>query len=131
MNEESRGEIVIYRTKSGKTTLEVELKQETVWLNLNQMADLFERDKSVISRHIHNIYREGELMLDSTVAKFATVQGYPYQSHRKSDQSGQPLKKEKEYGRRWSGRFWQAGTLSGPYSYDQREDAPANEKLSH
>jgi prophage maintenance system killer protein len=74
MKEEPRGEIVIYQTKGGETALEVKLEQETVWLNLNQMADLFERDKSVISRHIHNIYQEGELNLGSTVAKFATVQ---------------------------------------------------------
>jgi len=74
MKDESRGEIVIYRTRGGKTALEVKLKKETVWLNLNQMADLFERDKSVISRHIRNIYQEGELKSTSTVAKFATVQ---------------------------------------------------------
>ncbi|OPY89674.1 MAG: Fic/DOC family protein [Syntrophus sp. PtaU1.Bin208] len=74
MTEESKGEIVIYQTKSGKTALDVKLHKETVWLNLNQMAALFGRDKSVISRHINNIYREGELTLDSTVAKFATVE---------------------------------------------------------
>ncbi len=74
MKEEPRGEIVIYQTKGGETALEVKLEQETVWLSLNQMADLFERDKSVISRHIHNIYQEGELGLAPTVAKFATVQ---------------------------------------------------------
>ena len=73
MKEEHRGEIVIYQAKSGKIALEVKLEQETVCLSLNQMADLFERDKSVISRHIHNIYQEGELTLGSTVAKFATV----------------------------------------------------------
>jgi prophage maintenance system killer protein len=73
MNDGSRGEIVIYQTKGGEAALEVKLEQETVWLSMNQMADLFERDKSVISRHIHNIYQEGELKLGSTVAKFATV----------------------------------------------------------
>jgi len=47
---------------------------ETVWLSLNQMADLFQRDKSVISRHMGNIFKTGELERESTVAKFATVQ---------------------------------------------------------
>ena len=74
MKNEPRGEIVIYQTKGGNTALEVKLEKETVWLNLNQMADLFERDKSVISRHIRNIYEETELAPNSTVAKYATVQ---------------------------------------------------------
>ena len=74
MKEKSKGEIVIYMTKGGKTTLEVKLQQETVWLNLNQMTELFKRDKSVISRHIRNIFKEGELEERSTVADFATVQ---------------------------------------------------------
>ena len=50
------------------------MKNETVWLSLDQMAELFQRDKSTISRHIRNIFTEGELSRDSTVAKFATVQ---------------------------------------------------------
>lgn len=54
--------------------LEVMFKDETLWLTLNQVADLFERDKSVISRHLTNIFREGELIRDATVAKNATVQ---------------------------------------------------------
>jgi hypothetical protein len=61
MKEESKGEVVIYKTRGGKTALEVKLQQETVWLNLNQMTELFKRDKSVISRHIRNIFKEGEL----------------------------------------------------------------------
>jgi len=52
----------------------VKFDNETVWLSLNQLADLFGRDKSVISRHISNIYKEGELSKKSTVAKNATVQ---------------------------------------------------------
>lgn len=48
--------------------------ENTVWLNLNQMKDLFGRDKSVISRHLRNIYNEGELQREATVANFATVQ---------------------------------------------------------
>lgn len=70
----ARGEIVLYRAPDGSIALDVRLEQETVWLNLNQMAALFERDKSVISRHLRNIYREGELDRQATVAKFATVQ---------------------------------------------------------
>jgi hypothetical protein len=50
------------------------MENETVWLSLNQMAELFQRDKSVISKHIKNVYEEGELSEDSTVANFATVQ---------------------------------------------------------
>lgn len=68
------GEVVLYQTPDGGVTLDVRVEQDTVWLNLSQMAALFERDKSVISRHLRNIYREGELDPTSTVAFFATVQ---------------------------------------------------------
>jgi prophage maintenance system killer protein len=67
-------EIVIYQTEDGLTKLDVMLKEETTWLNLNQITSLFERDKSVISKHIRNVYKEGELKEEATVAKFATVQ---------------------------------------------------------
>ncbi len=53
--------------------LEVNLTEDTVWLNLNQMAVLFDRDKSVISRHIHSIFKEGELEKKAVVANFATT----------------------------------------------------------
>jgi len=69
----TRGEIILYRAPDGSIALDVRLEQETVWLNLNQMAALFGRDKSVISRHLRNIYREGELDRDSVVAFFATT----------------------------------------------------------
>ena len=72
--DDKKGEIIIYQTKDGKAALEVKLQQETVWLSLNQMAELFDRDKSVISRHIRNVFKEGELAEQATVAKFATVQ---------------------------------------------------------
>jgi len=73
-NEEfKKGEIVIYKAKSGPL-IDVRLQQETVWLSLNQLADLFERVKSVISRHLRNIYSEEELPRQATVAFFATVQ---------------------------------------------------------
>ena len=67
-------EIVIYQNQNNQTEKEVRLNQETVWLSLNQMANLFQRDKSVISRHISNVFKEDELPSDSTVANFATVQ---------------------------------------------------------
>lgn len=69
-----QGEVIIYQTEGGKSLLEVHLGKETVWLTLNQMADLFERDKSVISRHLQSIYSTGELERRATVAKNATVQ---------------------------------------------------------
>ncbi len=68
------GKIVIYTSADGIVQTEVCLVSESLWLSLNQIAALFERDKSVISRHIRNIYKEAELELNSTVAFFATVQ---------------------------------------------------------
>jgi hypothetical protein len=65
---------LLYQTVDGETRVEVRIASETVWLSLNQMADLFQRDKSVISRHIANVFEEGELVRASTVANFATVQ---------------------------------------------------------
>ena len=56
-----------------ETTLKVKLQQENVWLNSNQMTELFKRDKSVISRHIRNVFKEGELTPRSVVANFATT----------------------------------------------------------
>ena len=70
----NKGEVIIYRSADGLSELSVQLEGDTVWLSLNQMAELFDRDKSTISRHIKNIYAEGELDESSTVAKFATVQ---------------------------------------------------------
>ncbi len=70
----SRGEVVIYQPKGSVAILNVRLNRDTVWLTLQQMADLFGRDKSVISRHLSNIYKEKELSKTATVAKYATVQ---------------------------------------------------------
>lgn len=67
-------QILLYQTEDGQTHLDVRLQKDTAWLSLNQLAELFQRDKSVISKHIKNIFEEGELSPDSTVAKFATVQ---------------------------------------------------------
>ncbi len=66
-------EVVIYQMEDGKTNLEVQLDEETVWLNLNQIVALFGRDKSVVSRHINNIFREEELDREAVVANFATT----------------------------------------------------------
>lgn len=70
----NRGEIIIYRAEDNTVQLNVRMENETVWLNLNQMAMLFDRDKSVISRHIRDVFRERELSKEATVAKNATVQ---------------------------------------------------------
>ena len=65
--------ISIYRSSDGVTTVYVKISAESVWLNLNQMSDLFDRDKSVISRHIRNVFKENELERNSVVAYFATT----------------------------------------------------------
>ncbi|MEK7731261.1 MAG: RhuM family protein, partial [Planctomycetota bacterium] len=74
MSDEPKSQLLFYRAPDGRTRLEVRMDGETVWLSLNQMAELFKRDKSVISRHIKNVFEEGELKPEATVAKFATVQ---------------------------------------------------------
>ncbi len=68
---ENKGEVVIYQTEDGLTKLEVNLQDETVWLSIDQMAELFQRDRSVIGKHIRNIFKEGELVKESVWAKFA------------------------------------------------------------
>ncbi|MFK8057231.1 MAG: death-on-curing protein [Saprospiraceae bacterium] len=70
-----KGEIIIYRDDSGKAELQVHIVDQTVWLTQLQMSGLFERDKSVISRHIRNAIEEGEVEEEATVANFATVLG--------------------------------------------------------
>ena len=70
----SNGEIIIYQTEDNFTKIQVRLVCETVWLSLNQIAELFQRDKSVISQHIKNIFDEGELFNYSVVANFATTE---------------------------------------------------------
>ncbi|MDR3286748.1 MAG: virulence protein RhuM/Fic/DOC family protein [Prevotellaceae bacterium] len=67
----NKGEIIIYQTSDGTTNLDVRLEEDTVWLTQAQMVALFERDQSVISRHIRNIFSEGELKKDSVYANFA------------------------------------------------------------
>lgn len=67
-------EIVIYQGKNGEIEFKGDIQKETLWANLQEIADLFEIDKSGISRHIKNIYQSGELKSEATVAKIATVQ---------------------------------------------------------
>ncbi len=67
-------ELILYQAEDGNTKIDVRLQGDTVWLSMNQMAELFQRDKSVISKHIKNVFGEGELKPEPTVAKFATVQ---------------------------------------------------------
>jgi hypothetical protein len=69
----SDSEILIYQSEDGRSRIQVRLLGDTVWLSLNQMAELFQRDKSVISRHIDNIFEERELRPESVVAKYATT----------------------------------------------------------
>lgn len=66
--------IIIFKTEDEQVKVDVRFYDESVWLTIDQMADLFERDKSTISRHIRNVYADKELLPESTVAKFATVQ---------------------------------------------------------
>ena len=70
----NQSNIIMYTTEDGLTKIEVTFDEDTVWLSLDQMAELFQRDKSNISRRIKNNFTEGELRPEATVAKFATVQ---------------------------------------------------------
>ena len=63
------GDVAIYRTDDGKTTLEVQLERDTVWLNQTQLVGLFQRDQSVLARHIRNVFKEGELDEKSNMQK--------------------------------------------------------------
>ena len=63
--------IVIYQTEDGKTQIDVRLENETVWLTQTQMAELFEKDRTVIGRHISNVFKEGELVREEVSAKIA------------------------------------------------------------
>lgn len=69
----NNSEINIYKSEDGSTEIQVKLDNETVWLSLMQLSELFQRDKSVVSRHITNIFKEKELQKDSVVAKNATT----------------------------------------------------------
>ena len=69
----SKGNLLLYQTEDGQTKIEVTLANDTVWLTADQMAELFQRNKSTISRHIKNVFESGELKPDSVVAFFATT----------------------------------------------------------
>ena len=75
-NIEPTNSIVIYQTSDGETSIEVKFKDETVWLSQAQMAELFQKDRTVISRHINNIFKEGELDESLVCAKFAHTKDY-------------------------------------------------------
>ena len=69
-----KGQFLLYQTPDGDSHIEVKLQNDTVWLSLDQMAELFQRNKSTISRHIKNVLEDGELQEEATTANFATVQ---------------------------------------------------------
>ena len=64
-------QIIIYQTADNQTQIDVRMENEIVWLTTQQMAELFQKDRTVISRHIRNVFNEGELEEQSTCAKFA------------------------------------------------------------
>ena len=82
-----RSEIILYQTEDGQSRVEVRLDHETVWLTINQMAELFHVDKSGVSRHLKNVYETGELQREATVADIATVQ----------EEGGRQVSRELEY----------------------------------
>ena len=67
------GEVILYRPPGGRIQLDVRLERDTVWLSLNQMARLFGRDKSVVSRHLQNVFKSRELQRPAVVAENATT----------------------------------------------------------
>lgn len=69
----NHGELIVYQSNDGLTHIDVHFEGETVWLSIDQMAALFDRNKSTISRHIRNIFEEGELERNAVVANFATT----------------------------------------------------------
>ena len=72
-NAQNNSEMIIYTTADGLINIETTFDGDTVWLSIDRMAELFQRDKSMISRHIKNIFLEGELQREAVVAKFATT----------------------------------------------------------
>ena len=68
---QNKSNIIIYQTEDGLTKIDTVFSEETIWLTLDQMAELFDRDRSVIGKHVRNIFKEGELIKESVWAKFA------------------------------------------------------------
>ena len=73
---DNNNQIIIYQTDDDQTQIDVRLENETVWLTQAQMADLFQKDRTVISRHIRNVFKEGELDESLVCAKFALPKKY-------------------------------------------------------
>ena len=71
---DAKNQIIIYQTADNQTQIDVRMESDTVWLTQVQMAELFQKDRTVISRHIRNVFNEGELLQEGTCAKFAQVQ---------------------------------------------------------
>jgi hypothetical protein len=69
MSDKPESQIILYQTEDGETQIEVTMQDETVWLTQKEMADLFQRDQSVISRHVNNVFKEGELDEESNMQK--------------------------------------------------------------
>ncbi|MDP2709297.1 MAG: cell filamentation protein Fic [bacterium] len=69
-NQDKNNQIIIYNTEDGEIKIEARIKDETVWLTQDQMADLFDKAKSTINEHIQNVYDEKELILENTMRKF-------------------------------------------------------------
>ncbi|MGH8508630.1 MAG: virulence RhuM family protein [Gammaproteobacteria bacterium] len=78
---EPRGKVVVYETADGEVRVDVRLDRETVWLRQEQMAELFGRERSVVTKHIRNVFKEGELEPEAVRAKFAhtAADGKTYQ----------------------------------------------------
>jgi hypothetical protein len=78
---ESHGEVVVYEADDGEVRVDVRLERETVWITQQQMAELFGRERSVVTKHVRNVFREGELDRNSVCANFAhtAADGKTYQ----------------------------------------------------
>ena len=74
LEQQALDQVILFQAADGQVSLDVRLEADTVWLSQAQMAELFGRERSVISRHLGNVFKEGELEADSTCAKFAQVQ---------------------------------------------------------
>ena len=70
-SQNNHGEMIVYQSADGQTHIDVRFENETVWLSIDQMAELFERDRSVIGKHIRNLFKEGELVKEEVWAKYA------------------------------------------------------------
>lgn len=117
-------EMMIYTTEDGLTKIETTFDGDTVWLSADQMAELFQRDKSTISRHIKNIFSEGELVRDSVVAKFATTaaDGKTYQVEYYNLDVIISIGYRVKSKRGTQFRIWATGILKEYRMYDKIED---------